>query len=174
MMKKGVLTERKNNILLFFILIIFFGCSCYDKQNFTIETINRLSSTHTINNSLIKNILYQIDTNKVAFDDSADIIVLHIEKIKKKDYKLSLTKTEFAFFKKYKSDYYFKTLKGYTDYENKKVLLYGDIDANLFQKTDETFVDFMKYPVLKNKSETPIIYEPTFIDFTINNNKLIE
>lgn len=173
MMKKEVLTRAKrNNVFIILVIIIF--SSCVNKKNISIDTVNKLEPTYIINNSLVLDALNRIEIKKETFDTTDDIIVLYVKKNQDKSYELSLTKTEFSLFRVYKSDYYFKTLKGYANYKDKKVLLYGDIENSLFVRTNEKLQNIMYYDVSKNESTIPMIYEPSFFDFIIQNNKLIE
>lgn len=163
-MIKVVLIERKSSIL-FFCLLVFVSCDL--KQNYSSEMIKKIMPTYTITNKLIDDELRKIDNNTADFDASSDVFVLYIEKKENKNYAISITKTEFSFFKKYKSNYYFKTLKGYADYNNKKVLIYGDVQNDLLKKTNEKLIDIMYYQRSEDTEEAPIIYEPTFINFTV-------
>nr|WP_199002857.1 hypothetical protein [Flavobacterium sp. ASV13] len=161
---KEVLIEQKNSLIFF---SLFFLISCNPKKEYSREDIMKLNPTYIILNKEIKNELKKIDTNKVDFDNSSDIFVLYIEKKDTRDFAISITKTEFPFFKKYKSNYYFKTLKGYANYSNRKVLIYGDVENHLLKKTNEKLLDILYYQKSQDSLEAPVIYEPTFIDFTI-------
>lgn len=157
---------NNNNNKIIFSLALLIIMSCNSKQEYSIETINKLSPTYVITSESILNELKKIDYN-VNFDDSADIFILYVEKNTNKNYTISITKTELFFFRKFKSDYYFKTLKGYANYNDQKVLLYGDLENHLFEKTSGNLKDIIYYQKSADKLEEPIIYEPTFIDFIV-------
>src|SRR5215207_1980164 len=118
-MKKVVLIERKRSkIIIVLLMLIIISCNS-KQQEYSIKTLTELSPTYIITNKTVIRELKKIDNN-VDFDSSADIFVLYIEKKNNNNYVISATKTEFSFFRKYKSDYYFKTLKGYADFDNRK------------------------------------------------------
>lgn len=100
-MKKEVLIESKRSkviLSLFMLFIIIIIISCDSKQQeYSIETLNDLRPTYIITNKTILSELKQIDNN-VDFDDSADVLVLYIEK-KITIMLLALQKLSFLFLK---------------------------------------------------------------------------
>ena len=109
--------------------------------------------------------------DEIKFNKSSNVVVLYLEREQKSSYKLSITKTDFELFRENKSDYYFSKIKGYLQYDNLLVLLYGDIDEALFKKKNVKLVKGIMF--LKKEISPPIIYEPSFLEYKIQNGKIV-
>lgn len=172
MTKEALLIGRRNHnyALLLFLCFLNFNCK---SQEYDIEKAKSLNPTHIVKSDALSQLLNNIETNKKLFDESSNVIILYLEK-KKKKLKISATKTDFELFKENKSEYYFSNIKGYLMHFDYLVLLYGDVDNSLlFDRTKNKLEkNIMSYK--KDKDDIPIIYEPTFLEYRIEEGKLIE
>jgi len=160
---KVILFLSKRCKVYFFILISLSLIGCEDKV-YTINQIKNIKPTHSINNNQIIVLLNNFDKLE-KFNEDSDAYVLHVKKDSTK-YVLNIAKTEFEIFKSEVVNMQnFKKLKGYFEYKNCIVLLYGDIDSYLFKNENADFKNIMYTNHTEDKSA--IIYEPIFIQSEI-------
>ena len=134
-MKEIISPLKKQNskylcILLMFILVQ--GCA---KHEYNIEEIDKMKPTHVIISDSLLELFNKFD-NLGKYDDNSDIYVLYIKK-DKQNYNTSIAKTSFSTFKRERlSLFYFKELKGYSFYKRTPILLFGDIDSEIFKPVE--------------------------------------
>lgn len=167
-----LLIERKSRSCLFIVLFFSLFPSC-NGQEYIFKDVKSLKATHKISHNIINQILIEMKDNERVFDTSSNTLVLYFHKKKKTIYKVSTTKTDFELFKENKSDYYFSKIRGYLMYEDLLVLLYGYVYDIFLERVDEVELKNIMYQKNKDEAYPPIIYEPTFIEYNIENGKLV-
>ena len=165
MLQQGQFLLKRNNTIVILFLLILCGCS---NNIYTIQELNPdvLVGTHKVSNSKIFDILKDFDET-VKFDKNYDLTVIYLKKIDNHSYQLDIAKTKFNLFKKEKSSYYFKKLKGYLFLQNTLTVLYGDIDNKTFTRIKEAkIINIMN--IDKKTKEDVLVYEPNFKQYNIN------
>lgn len=161
------LVRSKSKIILFLILSFFFiQCKA---QEYSIEQVKSLMPTHQIKNNLVYEILNEINNKKDVFKIKDNIIILDIDKKMGGNYNISATCVSFLQSKILNRN---KKLKGYFEYKNRIVLLYGNIDNFLFNKEKNHLENIMKFNYVVDKNHPPYVIEPFFIKYNIKNNLL--
>lgn len=163
MVKEQLVVKRRNSKVLIILSIILFSCN--SQKEYTIEQVKNLEPTHQVIDNIIVKSIDELRKNDELYSDKDDTVILYFER-KDDIYNLSLTKTKFELFKKFKSDA-FKNLKGYIFHNDKIVLLYGDLPDKYLERQKNKLLDVTKTTFKVDKETPPIIYEPAYIEIQL-------
>lgn len=141
-------------ILIFLILTLN---SCKTK-NTSYDELLALEKTHSFTNAELEKSIEQILKDSINYRNFKSPIILVIIKKNMPNYEVCISRTDYNAFKRNRPDD-FNTLKGYLNYKEIPILLFGDIDK-FFKRNNADF-----YNVLGNMPEytldnPPAIYEP--------------
>ncbi|WP_163411239.1 hypothetical protein [Flavobacterium ajazii] len=163
-----VLSKSKLLLLLF----IFFFISC-KSQELKYEDLKALNSTHIIKNDIVFELLAKLQLHEKLFSNKSDCIYLDFKKNKENDYTVSATHLTYLDSKILKHDSN-KKLKGYINYSDKVIFLFGDIDEFLFMRNNIKIENVLKTSYKVDKNHPPVALHINFITYHIFNNKLTE
>jgi len=130
--------------------------------------LRNLKDTHIVKNDLVLRVLDSIYNKKDIYDTKDGTIIFYAKEEQKYNYSISSCITNFDLFKKNMPVY--GELIGHLKYKDKVVLLFGDIDQNLFEKTSQIEKALMYFK--KKSNIPPPIYDPVYLDFEIKNDSL--
>lgn len=148
--------SRKNIIVCISFIIILNSCK---PAAVSYKELQKMDSTHMVNNHNLVDSINEILKDSVNFGKfEHQIIILIIEK-KEKNYEVCISRTDYNVFKSHRPDAY-DILKGYSNYQNIPILLFGDIDSTFFKRKDNEFYNILGELPVYNLENPPILYEP--------------
>lgn len=149
-------------LIILVLSLSFVGCK---SQTYTYDDLKELKPTHQIQNRELLTSLKELIVDQKYFGDfDTKIIVLNMDK-RSEDYNICVTVTDYETFKDYRPDMFIK-LKGYCNYNDIPMLLFGDVDGSFYKNLDNDFYDVVgKLPVY-TKDNPPTVYDPQIICFT--------
>jgi len=149
------------NILILFAFIIT-GIFNIQAQNYS--DFLKLKPTHEIKSeSLLASLQELLFDNEIFGQFESDIVVIKVEK-EKSESSICVSKTDFVTFKDYRPDF-FEQLKGYADYKGLRILLFGEMNEELYRKLDTKFYDIIGPSPVYTKDFPPTVYEPKIVCF---------
>ncbi len=169
MIKKGLLLSEKIKILCIVVFAMFLNQSCSQTKQYNISDLKSLNATHSIKNQKLTVVYDTLISNKDYYNKTDDIIVTFIDKENEDIYKIEVTMTDFEIFKRNKPNY--GVLKGYMFLDNMPILLFGDINKDLFNVLEKPKKGVMNFDKSKEKS-APLIYEPQYFNFLLEKDSL--
>ncbi len=161
---------RSKTAFLCFISIFFYNCKA---QEFTNENLKHLKSTHQIKSVLINDLITRLQNKKELFNKKSDCVYL---KFKKKSENYFIIYASYLTFYDCKIlDYNSKdNLKGYINYNDKTIFLYGDIDSVFFIKNNLKVENVMKSSYKVDKLHPPVVIDINYLEFFIKDDVLME
>lgn len=152
---------KKTKIIILSIITVCMFTKCKNRE-YSYDQLKNMRSTHKIQSLDLQDKIEKTLKDKENFGEFEDEIIILFIKKKIKTYEICISITEFNTFKNYRPDLY-NDLKGYLNFQNVPVLLFGNMDEVFYVKNKVDFHNVLGKLPEYNLDNPPIVYEPKMI-----------